>query len=82
MSTERLMMQGKLAGLKTRRTQLQMKGKGLCRSIAPAINPHLLEIEEMEIALAAQQMDELVMVQADLLSVNTQINELEKALGN
>lgn len=82
MSTERLMMQGKLAGLKTKRTQLQMKGKGLCRSIGPAINPVLMEIEEMEIAIAAQQMDELVMVQADLLSVNAQINELEKALGN
>lgn len=81
MSTERLMMQGKLAGLKTKRTQLQMKGKGLCRSIGPAINPSLMDIEEMEIAIAAQQMDELVMVQAELISVNAHIAELEKSLG-
>lgn len=82
MSTEQLMMLGKLSGLKTKRTQLQMKGKGLCRSIAPAINPVLMEIEDMEIAIAAQQMDDLVMVQADLISVNAQIHDLEKALGN
>lgn len=81
MSTERLMMQGKLSGLKARRTALQMKGKGLCRSIAPAINPILMDLEEMDIAIAAQQMDELVMVQGELLSVKAQINELEKALG-
>ena len=81
MANERLMMQGKLAGLRNQRTQLQMKGKGLCRSIAPAINPVLLDIEEMEIALTAQQMDELVMVQAELVSVNSHIRELEKALG-
>lgn len=82
MGNELLMMQGKLAGLKNQRLRLQMKGKGLCRSIVPAINPLLMEIEEMEIAIAAQQMDELVMVQAELVSVNSHIHELEKALGN
>ncbi len=82
MGTERLMMTGKLTGLKAGKNRLEMKGKGLCRSIAPALNTALFEIEEMEIALAAQQMDELVMVQAELLTVNRQIDQLEKALGD
>lgn len=79
--SERLMMEGKLAELKRKAFALRMKGKALCKYIAPAISPVLLEVEEMEIALAAQQMDELVMVQAELLTANSHIRELEKALG-
>lgn len=81
MSNERLMMEGKLAELRRKAVNLRMKGKGLCRYIAPAISPVLMEIEEMDIALAAQQMDELVMVQAELITANSHIRELEKALG-
>ncbi len=78
---ERLLMEGKLAEQKQKAFSLQMKGKGLCRAIVPALNPVLAEIEEMEIALAAQQMDELVMVQAELITARSHIRELEKALG-
>ncbi len=81
MSTERLMMQGRIGELKARRTRLQIKGKGLCKAIRPAINPVLMDIEDMEVATAAQQMDELVMVQGELLGITGQIADLEKALG-
>jgi hypothetical protein len=81
MSNERLMMQGKLGELKTKRTKLQIKGKGLCQSIRPLINPVMLDVEDMEIASAAQQMDDLVMVQGELLAVAGQIRDLERALG-
>jgi hypothetical protein len=81
MSNERLMMTGKLAELRSKRTKLQIKGKGLCRSIRPLINPAMLEVEEMEIPMAAQLMDEMVMVQGELLGTNDQIRNLEKALG-
>jgi hypothetical protein len=75
------MMQGKLGELKAKRTKLQIKGKGLCNAIRPVINPVMLEIEDMEIAAAAQQMDELVMVQGELLTTDSQIKKLEAALG-
>ncbi len=81
MSNERLMMTGKLAELRTKRTRLQIKGKGLCQSIRPLINPAMLEVEEMDIALAAQLMDEMVMVQGELLGASNQIRNLEKELG-
>lgn len=60
---------------------LQLKAKGLCRAIIPLVNPVLKPVEKMEIALAASQMDELVMVQAELLSLAARIEELEEALG-
>lgn len=64
-----------------RQTDLRMKAKGLCRMIAPMINPVLKDVEKMEIALAANSMDELVMIQAELLSIGGKIAELEEALG-
>lgn len=81
MSAERLMMQGKLGELERQKKKLLIKGKGLCDSIRPTINPTILEIDEMEIASAAQQMDELVMVQGELLAVSGKIQRLEKELG-
>lgn len=81
MSAERLMMQGKLGELERQKKKLLIKGKGLCDSIRPTINPTIQEIDEMEIASAAQQMDELVMVQGELLAVSGKIQRLEKELG-
>ena len=82
MSNERLMMEGKLSRLKQEQKRLRSKAKGLCKAIAPAINHHLHAIEKMDIAIAAGQMDDLVMAQAKLLRLKDQIEELEDALGN
>lgn len=75
-------MKVRLTESRQKQSALQLKAKGLCRSIAPLVNPVLKPVEKMEIALAASQMDELVMVQAELLSLASQIEELEEALGN
>jgi len=82
MSAERLMMQGKLGELERQKKKLLIKGKGLCDSIRPTINPTMMEIDEMEIASAAQQMDELVVVQGELIVVSRKIKDLERALGH
>ena len=82
MGNERLMMEGKLAGLIQKQTRLRAKAKGLCIAISPAINPLLKPVEKLAIATAAQQMDELVMVQAELLVLQDEIEALEDALGN
>jgi hypothetical protein len=82
MNENTAMMKVRRMELMEQQAHLRMKAKSLCRMIPGAINPTLYEIEDMEIALAAQQMDELVMVQAELLSISTKIAELEKALGD
>lgn len=75
------MMKVKRMELIEKQTSLRMKAKGLCRWVAPLINPAMYEIEKMNIAEAANGMDELVMTQAELLTIGRQIADLEEALG-
>lgn len=79
--SERLMLEGKLSGLEHEVYGLRLKIDGLCKSIRTGINPSLYEIEEMNIAQAAQQMDELVMAQAELLGALAKIGRLKRELG-
>ena len=58
-----------------------MEAKGLCRSISSVIIPELTEIEEMDVARAANYMDELVVKQGELFSLQQKIWEVEAALG-
>jgi len=76
------MMKVRRMELVERQTSLRMKAKTLCRTIPYQINPALMEIERMQIAEAANSMDELVMTQAELLAIANQIADLEEALGN
>lgn len=80
--SERLQMQGRLAGLEQDKHRLAMRISGLCRSIRTLINPALLDADEMDIPMAAQQMDDLVTAQAELLSAVSRINRLQKELGS
>ena len=80
MSLERAALQGNLAGLERQRAELILKGQGLCTAIRTAIYPVLIEFEEMEIPQAAQQMNDLVMVSAELARVNGKIAQLKKEL--
>jgi len=75
-------MRIKLTQLQMERTSLQVEAKGLCRTITGLLVPELTEIEEMEVAKAASYMDDLVVKQGELISLQTKIWELEKALGN
>jgi|GEM_PF-525311 len=81
MSSERLQMQGKLAGLEHDAYGLRMKIEAACRTIRSELNTTINEIEDLDIPLAAQQMDDLVMAQAELLAINTKILRLKKELG-
>ena len=67
--------------LEQQQHDLRMKIDGLCKSIRTEINPVLTEIPEMNIPLAAQQMDDLVTAQAELLSISSKIDQLKKELG-
>lgn len=80
MSLERAAMQGQLAGAEQQRHELILKGQGLCTAIRAAIHPVLNELEEMEIPQAAQQMNDLVMVSAELARINGKIAQLKKEL--
>lgn len=79
--SERDQMLGRLSVLKQDRHRLRMRMDGLCKTIRAEINHNLVEVEEMNIPLAAQQMDDLVMAQAELLSANSKIARLKKELG-
>jgi hypothetical protein len=79
--SERDQMLGRLSVLEQERLKLRMAIEGKSRVIREAINPALNEPENMDIALAAAQMDELVMAQANLLAVGSKIARLKKELG-
>lgn len=79
--SERDQMLGRLSVLEQDQHRLRMGIEGKCRVIREEINPALNDPESMDIALAAQQMDELVMAQADLLATGSKIARLKKELG-
>jgi hypothetical protein len=80
MDSNRQQMKGKLADLRASKDRIRGKALQTCRVIMPMINPALAEIVDMDIPAAAEAMDELVMHQAGLLSISTQIKDLEEAL--
>lgn len=52
-----------------------------CADAIPVlINPHLAEAEDLRIAEAATKMDDLVRMQAELISIRSKIWELEEQL--
>lgn len=82
MSSQIALLRQKLARLKAKQTTLQSEAKGFVKQMPPLVNPLLLEVEEMEIAQAANLLDHALMHQAELLSIRNKIWELEAELGN
>ncbi len=80
MNTERLAMKGRLAEARLELERLRGKGEALCEDIRRRIAPLLTPLHEMEIAAAATLMDDLVMTQAQVLTLREEIRRLEKAL--
>lgn len=74
-------MRVELTNLKIDRTSLETEAKGLCHSITGILVPELTDFEEMDVAKAANLMDEMVVKQGELLALQRKIYELEKALG-
>ncbi|HAJ26598.1 MAG TPA: hypothetical protein DCG53_05030 [Syntrophus sp. (in: bacteria)] len=80
--SERLMMEGKKIGLDREAQALRYRIEGLCTLIRGQLNTALIpHHEDLQISEAAAHMDELVMAQAELLSLISQIRKLEAALG-
>jgi hypothetical protein len=77
---ERTIMRGKLAQAKEDKGKLVLKISGLCAGIRQALNPLITPVEEMDIAQAATQMDELVTAHVEMLGLTTDIQRLERAI--
>ncbi len=78
---ERLQMQGKLTVLSQQSRTLSMKAEAACKTIRAELNPALMDIDEMDIPMAANEMDDLVLIRMELLNVNSKIDRLNKELG-
>ena len=80
MSQHRQLKKAKLIDLQEEAKKMRQKALSHCRMISPLIDPSLVEIVDMDIVSAADAMDELVMLQAELLSLNMRIKTLEEEL--
>jgi len=82
MNIERAAMRGRLAELEEQRDRLRLKADGLCRSVRQALNTALVDVEEIEIAQAAQQMDDLVVAVGELAGLQGKVARLQRELGD
>lgn len=80
MNNHRQLKKAKLVDMQERRETYRKKALNICRTIMPLIDPELTEIVEMDIASAESAMAELVMHQAELLTLDAKIAQLEEAL--
>lgn len=80
MNSDRQLMKARLGDLKEKKEVIRKEALNTCRMIRPLINPSLAEVIDMDVASAATAMDRLVMQQAELLTLNTKIAQLEEAL--
>lgn len=79
-SIERAAMRGLLAEARDKRLHLRLKAEGLANSIRMNVNTLLNDVEELEVAQAAQQMDDLVSVMGELAALQGQIARFEREL--
>ena len=79
--SERLQMQGRRLELKNDLAGLRLKAEGLCTSIRRELNHVLTDVEEMNIALASEEMDSLITIHIDMLEAKTRIQRIDKELG-
>ncbi len=75
------LMREKKARLEAQQTNLKIEAKGIARDIPVLLNPTLTSIEEMDVARAATMIDDLVVKQAELLSLRVKLWEIGEALG-
>lgn len=81
MSRERLQMQGRAAELKSELSGLRLRAEGLCRSVREGLNPVLIDVEAMNIALVSEEMDSLISLHIDMLEARQQLQKIERELG-
>jgi hypothetical protein len=82
MNLERSAMRGQLAELAEKRKKLRLRIEGNCQAVRTVLNTAMVVlVDNLDIPMAAEQMDELQEAWADLAVVNSQIERLEKELG-
>lgn len=80
MSLERAAMRGRFAELQDKKAKLRLKAEGLCTAIRQGLNTALTPVEDIEMAIIAGQMDDLVMAYAEMQGVLADIARIEKEL--
>lgn len=80
MNLEREALRGRLTSLKDQRRKLRLQAEGLCSGIRRDLQTALIDIEEIDIAQAAQQMDDLVAAMGELAGLQGQIARIEREL--
>jgi hypothetical protein len=78
--SERQILKGKLRDLEDRQAQLVLAMRSGCERVGVIVNPLIKELAEMNIAEAAQLMDEIVVQQAELLSTISKIASIRAEL--
>lgn len=78
---ERLMMEGKLAGLERDAKALRYRMEGMCTLIRSMLNTSLTLVEEIDYPGAAANMRELELAGAEHLILDSKIARLKKELG-
>ena len=77
---ERAAMKGKLAEAKEKRRRLMSKFEALSRSIRQGLNTALMDIEDIEIPQLSEMWGDLEVCWAEILSLRSDIERLEKEL--
>jgi len=81
MNIERAAMRGKLAGAKEKRRRLMSKFEALATAIRQGINTTLADIEDIRIDELSPIWSDLEMAWAEILSLRSDIERLERELG-
>ncbi len=79
LETERLLLEGKINGLKKDRELKKMEGEALVTQIRDELSPYY-EFADMDVAKAKVLMDRIVSLKAEMDIINTDIRNLEKKL--
>jgi hypothetical protein len=82
MNFERAAMKGRLAEAKTNKIRLANKFEALAAAIRQGLNTALTDIEEIEIPQLSQMWSDLETAWAEILSARSDIERLEKELGD
>lgn len=80
MNLERTAMKGQLAELKEQQTKLRLRIQGNCNAVRSGLNTVLVDVDDLQIPVIAEQWDELEIAWAELIAVNSKIDRLEREL--
>jgi hypothetical protein len=80
-SLERAAMRGRLSEAESRMAALRLQIEGLCLTIRQSLNTALTGVGEIDVPLAAGQMDLLELAWTEMQKTRIDIERLKKELG-